>query len=89
MNKKIIIGLVAVVILAVGAFRYFSRPDAPAAEEIAGKAAAVDSSAAPVSHAKPLPEGCATVECKGIKGHVSKLDALLHSPVGDGKAKQP
>jgi hypothetical protein len=33
-----------------------------------------------ISHAKPLlPPGCATAECKGIKGHVSKLDQRLRS----------
>lgn len=33
-----------------------------------------------ISHAKPLlPPSCATAECKGIKGHVSKLDQRLRS----------
>lgn len=73
MYIKIIIGFVAIIILAIGTV---SKADNVADTS---KVAVLDVHEKAVSHAKPLPAGCATVECKGIKGHVSAGDALLHS----------
>lgn len=78
MKKTILIAL-SVFVLCIGLYRHFAAPDE--VPPTTSNAQVTDDDSQPVSHAKPLPPGCATVECKGIKGHVSEGDAYLRAHI--------
>lgn len=74
--KKTILIVLAVFVLLVGLYRHFTAPNE--VPPITNKVQIIDDNNQPVSHAKPLlPPGCATVECKGTIGHISKGDEYL------------
>ncbi|MDD5385302.1 MAG: hypothetical protein PHG89_10540 [Gallionella sp.] len=72
MKKAILIAL-AILVLGIGLYRQSTKSN-EVQPATASKVSIVDDSNPSVSHAKPpLPPGCATVECKGIKGHVDDV----------------